>query len=870
MLGLLLAIVACLPLTTNAGNTVVSIKKNQFYINGELTYKGRYWEGNKIEGLLMNSRMVNGIFDDANPKTRDGFKYPDTGVWDPERNTTEFVSQMEQWHAHGLLAFTLNMQGGSPMGYGNKGWINSAFEKDGKLKADYLLRLQKVLDRADELGMVVILGYFYFGADQFLTDEKAVIRATRDMTQWLLDKEYENVIIEIANECDIHYEHAILNPARISELITMVRSMTKNGRSLLAGTSFSGIKVPTRNVAEVSDFLLIHGNGAKTPTVLRNFMAKVKDLVKDLPAMPILINEDDHFDFDKADYNLKASIEEYISWGLFDFRKKGEAFVNGYQSIPASWGIDSDRKKGFFGKLKEITAWGTAPTTFHNPILPGYHPDPSICKVGDEYYMVNSSFEWWPCMPIHKSKDLVNWELVGYGKVDPAKLPIKEGTRDAGGIFAVTIRHHDGLFYLITTMVGGGGNFYITAEDPTGEWSDPVWLHSMGIDPSLFWDDNGKCYYVGHGNPKEPKYAGNTLVWVQELDLKQGKLVGKQVELAQGVAVNASYPEGPHIYKHEGKYVLVLAEGGTGMAHSVMQFVSDDIFGPYVPNKINPILTHRHLGADHHFQSIGHADIVQTQNNEWWMVALGTRNFDGKSYLARETFLTPMEWESFEGTLGIVVNRGHGKVLERQNRPNLPWSPVAKTPARDEFSGTKLALQWNLLRSPMEKWYDIKDGKVALNLRPQTASEFANPSLCAQRIKDIVFTIATRMDFNTKKNNEEAGLILYRDSKHHVTFTKKGNKLVLMLKEGDTPKVLAEVDAPKGELVLQAKADGENLSFFYGAVDQPLKKMDATTPLMAIGNQRENQFNGPMVGIYATSNGQKSRSKVAFDWFDHY
>ncbi len=853
-----------------AQQTRVSIKGRQFYINGEPTYANRFWNGKKIEGLLMNSRMVNGIFDDLNPETRQGFKYSDTGVWDPERNTNEFVEAMSSWRDHGLLAFTINLQGGSPMGYGNNGWINSAFEPNGDLNEAYFNRLEKIIDRADELGQVVILGYFYFGADQYLKDESAVINATKNATQWILDKGYENVMVEVANECDIFYDHEILNPEGIPELINLVKSMTKDGRRLLVSTSFSGTVVPTTPVAEASDFILLHGNGADKPKTLRDVIVRTRQRSQAHASKPIIVNEDDHYAYDEAESNLSVSVDEYVSWGLFDFRRKGEAFEEGFQSIPASWAIDTERKKDFFNKIKEITGQGQAPTHFSNPIMPGYHPDPSVCRVGDTYYMVNSSFEWWPAMPIHRSKDLVNWELIGYGGADPNILPIREGIGNSGGIFAVTIRHHDDLFYLITTMIGGGGNFYVTAKDPAGPWSAPVWLPSMGIDPSLFWDDDGRCYYVGHGHPKNKQRTDECAIWMQELDTKAGKLIGEMKFLTPGHSVLASYSEGPHLYKQDGKYILLIAEGGTGQFHAVTQFTSDSLWGPYKANHINPILTHRHLGNDYPIKSVGHADYVKTQNNDYWMVALGTRDFENKkSYLARETFLVPMDFEYTYGQLGIIVNKGEGKVLERDIRPNLPWTPVKKQPSRDEFKDEKLALKWNMLRSPQSPWYNLEDEALVLDLRPQTVNEFTNPSLLAQRLRNTVFDASTRMEFKSKKDNEAAGLVFYRETVGHITLMKQGKDLVLKVRNGDEEQELERVDDVPSELVLYASCDGEDITFSYGAPDATPKVLATKVPLLVVGNCRGGQFNGPMLGVYATSNGKSSKTKATFEWFDY-
>ena len=334
--------------------TAVTIHGDAFLINGEPTYKGRTWKGMKVEGLLFNSRMVQGIFDDRNPDTRKLWAYPDTGKWDPDRNTREFVAAMPEWRKHGLLAFTINFQGGSPQGYSkDQPWENSAFDPDGSLRDDYLKRLTSILDKADELGMVVILGYFYFGQDQRLKDEAAVKSAARNATAWVIDRGYTNLLIEVNNECDVaRYDHAILKPARVPELIRAVKEQGKD-HGLPVGTSFGGGSIPTAGVAEASDFLLLHGNGVKDPKRIAEMVRKSRDVAK--RKLPILFNEDDHFDFDRPQNNCLAALGEYASWGYFDFRMKGEGFDDGYQSVPVNWGISSPRKKGFFALVKEVT-----------------------------------------------------------------------------------------------------------------------------------------------------------------------------------------------------------------------------------------------------------------------------------------------------------------------------------------------------------------------------------------------------------------------------------------------------------------------------------------------------------------------------------
>jgi hypothetical protein len=344
------------PATQTEGHkTTVSIIGEEFHLNGKPTYPGRTWNGHKVQGLLLNSRMVQGIFDDRNPDTVARWAYADTGKWDPERNTREFIAAMPEWRHDGLLAFTINLQGGSPTGYSqDQPWHNSAIEADGALRTDYLSRLERIINKADELGMVVILGYFYFGQDQRLKDEAAVIRAVDSATEWILPHGWRNVIVEINNECNVRYDHDILKPKRVHELIERVKSKSRDGRRLLVGTSYGGGFIPLENVVRSADFILLHGNGVSDPTKIAEMVHKTRAVPGYTPK-PILFNEDDHFDFDKPQNNFVAAIREYASWGYFDYRMKNEGFDEGYQSVPVNWGISSARKRGFFELLSEIT-----------------------------------------------------------------------------------------------------------------------------------------------------------------------------------------------------------------------------------------------------------------------------------------------------------------------------------------------------------------------------------------------------------------------------------------------------------------------------------------------------------------------------------
>jgi hypothetical protein len=358
----LLLLLAILPFSAVAADrhTSVSIEGRAFLINGKPTYAGRTFRGHKVEGLLLNARLVQGVFDDLNPETRALWKYPD-GPFDAERNTREFVAAMPEWRRHGLIAFTINLQGGSPQGYSREHpWINSAFTPEGELRPDYLSRLEKIIDRADELGMVVILGYFYFGQEPRLSGEAAVVRAIEAATDWLLARGYSNVLVEIANECNHPGYHEILSPKRAAELIQLVQRRSQDkvnapARRLLVSTSLTGGKVPSvESMLAACDFVLLHGNGIKEPAGIGKMVEQTR-AAKGYRGQPIVFNEDDHFEFDRAGNNFVAAVSSYAGWGYFDYRLKGEGFEEGYQSVPVDWGIRSGRKRGFFELLGKMT-----------------------------------------------------------------------------------------------------------------------------------------------------------------------------------------------------------------------------------------------------------------------------------------------------------------------------------------------------------------------------------------------------------------------------------------------------------------------------------------------------------------------------------
>ena len=371
---------------------------------------------------------------------------------------------------------------------------------------------------------------------------------------------------------------------------------------------------------------------------------------------------------------------------------------------------------------------------FSNPIIRGGYPDPSICEVGDTFYLVNSSFEYFPGLPIHKSKDLINWELIGYGLDRESQVSSKVNLIDVqsnGGIHAPTIRYHDGVFYIITTNVYFDAdkqktdmiNFIITADNPSGPWSDPIHiLGAPGIDPDLFFDDDGRVWYVGNQMPKNPNFNGEGEIWLQELDLNEFKLIGEKHLLWRG-ACGGDWAEGPHMYKKDGRYYLLIAEGGTSFNHAVMVALSDNIEGPYISNPRNPIITSRHLSYDNWVNSTGHGDIIELDDGKNYMVLLGIRNeIERGSNMGRETFLAPVNWERepFEWKetkhLWPVVAAETGRV-ERINEVVFSGSVQnIATSFEDKFESDNLDLKWNFRRYPIEKTFYLDKQQNRLNL----------------------------------------------------------------------------------------------------------------------------------------------------------
>lgn len=348
----------------------------------------------------------------------------------------------------------------------------------------------------------------------------------------------------------------------------------------------------------------------------------------------------------------------------------------------------------------------------HNPILPGFYPDPSICRVEDDFYLVTSSFSYFPGVPVFHSRDLMHWEQIGHVLERAEQLHVTYEDISMG-IFAPTIRYHEGTFYMITTNMTTHENFICTAADPAGPWSNPhVVTGAGGIDPSLFFDEDGKVYFTGTAGFGDTRYDHQVIV-CSEIDLNTFQLVGEEWAIGDGALKGAHAPEGPHLYKKDGWYYLLIAEGGTEHFHAVTVSRSKSIKGPFENYAGNPILTHRHLGKNYPICNVGHADMVELKDGSWYMVCLASRLIGGyHKPLGRETFLAPVTWE--DGW--PIVSAGTGKIEMEYPSPNLPECIYSRKPEIDRFENNKLSMEWNYLGTPYENYVQIKDHKLYMRM----------------------------------------------------------------------------------------------------------------------------------------------------------
>ncbi|MFA5423419.1 MAG: glycoside hydrolase family 43 protein [Phycisphaerae bacterium] len=504
--------------------------------------------------------------------------------------------------------------------------------------------------------------------------------------------------------------------------------------------------------------------------------------------------------------------------------------------------------------------------TFNNPVIPGTFPDPSICRVGDDYYVVNSTFEYFPGVPVMHSKDLVNWEMIGYCLTRKSQLNLDK-MRSSGGIYAPTIRYHGGTFYMITTAVDSGGNFYVTAKDPAGPWSEPVWLDKVGMDPSLFFDDDGTIYYTRHEGQSDGYVAQRTL------NLEAGKLEGKLTNIWNGTG--GIWAEGPHLYKINGTYYLMISEGGTSYGHCVTIARSDSPWGPFESNPANPILTHRNLEGNP-IRAVGHADLVDTPDG-WWLVCLAFRPQGGNfHHMGRETFLAPVVFDAN----GWPVVNGDGTIQLTMKAPNLKPHPFKEKPARDNFDKKELDLQWNYLRNPKQENYSLTERPGFLRLigSPVTLDDQDTPTFVGRRQTDFNCVASTLLEFEPNSENEEAGLTArtYDGFHYDVGITLKDGKRQAFLRKVLRKKITGDVkyvEVEPGPVILSITASPLSYEFSVKSPDgEPKVLGKAQTRNLSvekIGFDTGMCFTGVFFGMYATGNGTMSTVPADFDWFEY-
>lgn len=511
---------------------------------------------------------------------------------------------------------------------------------------------------------------------------------------------------------------------------------------------------------------------------------------------------------------------------------------------------------------------------FYSPILQGCYPDPSITRKGDDYYLVTSSFVMFPGVPIFHSKDLVNWKQIGH--VLERESQLKVG--DAGismGVYAPDILYnpHNDTFYLITTQFAGGfGNIVVKTKDPLqGNWSDPIKLNFDGIDPALFFDDDGKAYVVHNDAPDEGKelYQGHRVIKVWDYDVEKDQVIAGTDKIIVDGGVDISkkpiWIEAPHVYKRYGKYYLMCAEGGTGANHSEVIFVSDSPRGPYKPAEKNPILSQRHLDKSrpNPVEWAGHADLVETPNGDWYGVFLAIRpNEKGRVNTGRETFILPVDWSGewpvFQGGMeplkpSIEMPRG------AENKTGTDdFFPSGNFTFVDNFEGTGLDDRWIALRGPREKF--IRKSKNGLVIKPFNVNIKALKPISTlfHRQQHATFSASVDMHYKPETAGDLAGLACVQSEAFNYVFgvTKSGKDYYLVLErtEKGTSKLIAQTRLERmGKISLKVTANGDNYRFYYAMNNETFENLGGTVSGDILSTDVAGGFTGAMIGLYATS-----------------
>ncbi len=507
-----------------------------------------------------------------------------------------------------------------------------------------------------------------------------------------------------------------------------------------------------------------------------------------------------------------------------------------------------------------------------NPILSGCTPDPAICRKGEDYYLANSSFTYFPGIPVWHSRDLVNWEQIGYALDRPDQLMLKDGLRISAGIYAPDIKYnpHNDTFYLIVTGVGCGGNFIVKTKDPAQGWSDPIPVPEVGgIDPSFLFDDDGKAYIVNNDAPAYPaEYDGHRAIWIREFDTETDKVCGPATVLVDKGVHPEEKPiwiEGPHLYHIGDTYYLMSAEGGTADWHSEVIFTAPSPTGPFKPCDLNPILTQRTLPHDrnHPITCAGHADLFQAADSSWWAIFLAVCTYEGDLYsnTGRSTFLLPVRWEN-----GQPVILDNGKVIPTIGdkaglTPNGKFNTGNGT-YTDHFKGDRLDLGWIFLRTPIEDWYKLTEDGLEITPRPINLADEKQPSMICRWIKNATFTATTTLCYTPQSNKTFAGLACFQKEDAHFVIGKgideHGTPIVKLIrcdKDGKHVVAVQTLDAKDHykPLHLRVEADGSRYTFSYSIHKKEWKTLGDVQDGRILSTTYAGGFTGAVIGLYATS-----------------
>ena len=564
--------------------------------------------------------------------------------------------------------------------------------------------------------------------------------------------------------------------------------------------------------------------------------------------------------------------------------------------------MSKSRKNCYKERIKGIRGLMMNKKTFHNPIIKGGYPDPSICRVGDTYYLVTSSFYYFPGLPVFKSKDLVHWEQIGNAISRPEQLDFQD-CDSSEGLWAPTIRYYEGTFYIINTLDVNGRtcrqNFIITAEDPKGPWSEAVIIQGAdGIDPSLFFDREGRMWYCSNLTPKDLKYPEQKVIYAGELDRDTFQFKGEPQVILDGSIDHSFYTEAPHIYEVNGMYYLMTACGGTQTNHGVHLYRSSEILGPYEPCPRNPVITNRNVRLNNSLgvSVIGHGDLVQTQEGEWYVVLLGIRpyrherqdyddfqprkwirtpdrNKDAQFNLGREVFLAPVAWD-YDGWL--LVDNETGMVGLTERRPNLPECRPPYQSRVDNFESDKLNMAWCMRRPIREAFYSLSERPGYLRLKPGRvrAEEPGAAAMLVKRQQHNDFQAAAAMEYEPGFNGDEAGLIVTQNERFSYLLLKERQEDGLWIScfrvAGGVRERIAQKPVKAGRLYLYLEGGEGTYSFYYGYQEGEMLPLALSQDGSLLSTLVADGFVGAYLGVYGARSQEEGEAMEAFadfDWF---